>query len=105
MRQRAHLFFAKAITSGYLSSTMPEYRRPIAPGATFFFTFVTDFRQPISTGTAALGFLRTALREETAHHPFEIDAIVILPDHLHRLCTGRPVKPPDFGDVEGRAGD
>jgi len=58
---------------------MLEYRRPIAPGATFFFTVVTNFRRPILTGPAASGFLRTAFREEPAHHPFEIDAIVILP--------------------------
>ena len=69
---------------------MPEYRRPIAPGATFFFTVVTNFRRPILTSAAALGFLRTAFREETAHHPFEIDAIVILPDHLHCLWTLPP---------------
>ena len=117
---------------------MPEYRRPFAPGATFFFTVVTNFRRPILTGSAALEFLRTAFREERAHHTFEIDAIIILPDHLHCLwilpendtrfsmrwsaikgrftelflsgdwmcqCAGGEVKPPDFGDVDGRAGE
>ncbi len=66
---------------------MPEYRRPIAHGATLFFTVVTNFRRPILTNPAALSFLRIAFGEERAHHPFEIDAIVILPDHLHCLWT------------------
>jgi len=69
---------------------MPEYRRPIAPGATFFFTVVTNFRRPILTSPAASGLLRTAFRQEPAHHPFEIDAVVILPDHLHCLWTLPP---------------
>lgn len=66
---------------------MPEYRRLMAPGATIFFTVVTNFRRPILTVPAALEFLRTAFREEIAHHPFEIDSIVILPDHLHCIWT------------------
>ena len=70
--------------------TMPEYRRPVAPGATFFFTVVTDLRRPILINPDALGFLRTAFREELAHHPFEMDAVVILPDHLHCLWTLPP---------------
>ena len=69
---------------------MPEYRRPIAPGATFFFTVVTSHRRSILTSAAALGFLRTAFRDQIARHPFEIDAIVILPDHLHCLWTLPP---------------
>ena len=79
------LFLAQTVPPSYLLGTMPEYRRPFAPGATFFFTVVTNFRRPILTGSAALEFLRTAFREERAHHTFEIDAIVILPDHLHCL--------------------
>jgi len=39
----------------------------------------------ILTGNASLGHLRTAFREEIAHHSFENDAFVILPDHLHCL--------------------
>ncbi len=69
---------------------MAGYIRAFAPGGTFFFTVVTNLRQPILTGGAALGFLRTAFREELDHHPFEIDAIVILPDHLHCLWTLPP---------------
>jgi putative transposase len=66
---------------------MPEYRRSIAPGSTFFFTVVMDRRRPILIQPDTLEYLRTAFREEMAHHPFEIDAIAILPDHLHCIWT------------------
>ncbi|GJM25837.1 MAG: hypothetical protein DHS20C16_22520 [Phycisphaerae bacterium] len=66
---------------------MPDYHRPIAHGATIFFTVVTNFRRPILAGESALSFLRQAFREEREHHPFEIDAIVVLPDHLHCIWT------------------
>jgi len=65
---------------------MPEYRRPFVPGATLFFTVVTHDRRPILTGRA-IDFLRTAFCEERDHHPFEIDAIAILPNHLHTIWT------------------
>ncbi len=70
---------------------MPEYRRPYSPGASVFFTVLTHLRRPILTCDAALGFLRTVFHEEIAHHPFEIDAIVVLPNHLHCLW----IMPPD----------
>ena len=31
--------------------------------------------------------LRTAFRETRRHHPFTIDAMVVLPDHLHTIWT------------------
>ncbi len=31
--------------------------------------------------------LRLSMREVMARHPFQIDAIVIVPDHLHALWT------------------
>jgi REP element-mobilizing transposase RayT len=31
--------------------------------------------------------LRTAFRETRRHHPFTIDAMVVLPDHLHAVWT------------------
>ena len=91
MRSGALLIFAENGILGYPAPTMPEYRRLTTPGATYFFTVVTNFRRPILAAPAALGFLRTAFREERNHHPFEIDAIVVLPDHLHCLW----ILPPD----------
>ena len=76
-------FFPRIVSVDILSSAMPEYRRPIVPGATVFFTVVTNFRRPILPAPRALDILRTAIRREREHHPFEIDSIVILPDHLH----------------------
>jgi putative transposase len=69
---------------------MPDYRRAVAPGATFFFTLVTHGRRPLLATTTAIGLLRAGFRRERTHHPFEIDAIVILPDHLHVIWTLPP---------------
>jgi putative transposase len=40
--------------------------------------------------TDNIGLLRTAFRYTRHRHPFTIDAIVILPDHLHALWTLPP---------------
>ena len=62
---------------------MPQYRRAFAPGATFFFTVVTHGRRPVLSGASTLRILRQALEAARARDPFEIDGIVVLPDHLH----------------------
>ncbi len=69
---------------------MPEYRRIDAPGATIFFTVVTNQRRPILASPAAVDLLRAAFRETMERHPFTIDAIVVLPDHLHAVWTLPP---------------
>ena len=69
---------------------MPEYRRAFAPGATFFFTLVTNFRQPIFAKRRAVALLRAAFGEVRARHPFAIDAAVVLPDHIHTIWTLPP---------------
>ena len=69
---------------------MPEYRRIDCPGATIFFTVVTHDRRPILGSERSVALLRQAFREERKHHPFEIDAAVILPDHLHCIWTLPP---------------
>jgi putative transposase len=62
---------------------MPNYRRAIQPGGVFFFTVVTYQRQPLLSSEAAIGHLREAFRKVKAKRPFVIDAMVVLPDHLH----------------------
>ncbi|MGO1077045.1 REP-associated tyrosine transposase [Inquilinus sp. CA228] len=62
-----------------------DYRRAYRPGATYFFTLVTEARRPILV--AHLDSLRDAFRVTRKRHPFEIDAIVVLPDHLHAVWT------------------
>ncbi|MCA9774944.1 MAG: transposase [Myxococcales bacterium] len=62
---------------------MSEYRRVYLPGATYFFTVVTEGRQPILTRPENVDRLREAFRRVRARRPFEMEAVVILPDHLH----------------------
>lgn len=66
---------------------MAHYRRNIVPGATYFFTVVTYGRARILTTDLARGILRRALLDQKQRRPFTIDAIVLLPDHLHTIWT------------------
>ena len=66
---------------------MPNYRRAYVPGGTFFFTLVTCNRHPLFGDEAARKLLGDVLRECQAEWPFEINAIVLLPDHLHAIWT------------------
>jgi putative transposase len=66
---------------------MPDYRRAFAPGGTFFFTVVTARRAPILCTRVAIPLLRSSFAETRRRWPFTIDAIVILPDHLHAIWT------------------
>ena len=65
---------------------MTNYRRNFVPGGSFFFTVnLADRRSRLLT--EHVGLLRTAFRDTRARHPFAIEAIVILPDHLHAIWT------------------
>jgi len=64
-----------------------RYCRSITPGATYFFTVVTYRRQAIPCEPDALALLREAFATIKQRHPFRINAVVILPDHLHCLWT------------------
>ena len=65
---------------------MTNYRRDHSPEASWFFTLnLTDRRQVLLT--ARIDLLRDSFRSVMRQHPWLIDAIVILPDHLHALCT------------------
>ena len=61
-----------------------HYRRNQQPGACYFFTLVTYQRQPLLT-QKNIDRLRLAFKREMQKRPFNIEAIVILPDHLHAL--------------------
>lgn len=65
---------------------MTAYRRNFVPGGCFFFT-VNLAERKLSLLTDHIGLLRTAFRETHQRHPFTIDAIVVLPDHLHTVWT------------------
>ncbi|WP_448204486.1 REP-associated tyrosine transposase [Azospirillum sp. sgz302134] len=64
-----------------------RYRRDRTPGGTYFFTVVTQDRRPLFADPQFVDLLRGAFRAVRARHPFTIDAIVVLPDHLHTIWT------------------
>lgn len=63
---------------------MSNYRRS-HEGRVFFFTVVTYQRQKILTTKEARLCLRLAFQQTKKVRPFEIIAIVLLPDHLHSV--------------------
>lgn len=63
-----------------------RYRRADVPGATYFFTVNLADRQRRLL-VEHVDTLRDVMRGVRQRHPFEIEAIVILPDHLHALWT------------------
>ena len=62
-----------------------EYRRSRIPGGVFFFTVVTNQRRQILVSSGNRGHLRRAFRDVRCRRDFTLDAIVLLPDHLHLL--------------------
>ncbi|RIK76466.1 MAG: transposase [Planctomycetota bacterium] len=66
---------------------MSEYRRYFVPGGSYFFTVVTFGRQPILCGDTARALLRACIEGERIRRPFWLDAIVLLPDHLHAIWS------------------
>src|SRR5688572_7086548 len=69
---------------------MPNWRRAFVPGGTFFFTVVTDGRRRFLTSDIARRHLGEVIRECVAKWPFSLDAIVLLPDHLHSIWSLPP---------------
>ena len=65
---------------------MTNYRRNFVSGGSFFFTVnLADRRARLLIEHVEL--LRAAFRYTRGRHPFAIEAIVILPDHLHTIWT------------------
>ena len=65
---------------------MPEYRRCLVPGGTFFFT-VALLERKRDLLVSRIDLLRDAVRRVKRLYPFEIVAWVVLPDHLHCIWT------------------
>lgn len=76
---------------------MVQYRRNLIPGGTFFFTVTLADRRSAFL-VEHIGALREAFRVTRRDRPFTIDAIVVLPDHLHAILA----LPPDDVDFPGR---
>ncbi len=77
---------------------MPEYRRLFVPGSMYFFTVVTHRRRPLFQLPLARRLLNRAIQDTRSRHPFAIDAMVLLHDHLHTIWT----LPPDDHDFPVR---
>ena len=76
---------------------MTSYRRNFVSGASFFFTVNLDDRRSRLL-TEHIDHLRAAFRDVRTRHPFVLDAVVVLPDHLHAIWT----LPPGDADFASR---
>jgi putative transposase len=76
---------------------MPDYRRAFVPGGCWFFTLaVLDRRSALLV--ERIEALREAMVWTRRRYPFHIDAMVVLPDHLHAVWT----LPPDDAEFSIR---
>ena len=64
---------------------MTDYRRRYVPNAVYFFTVVTYERRKFLASVLARSCLRQAIRHVRKRWPFQVVAMVLLPDHLHNL--------------------
>ena len=76
---------------------MVRYRRNFVPGGTFFFTVTLADRRS-SALVDHVDTLRAAFRVGRRERPFTVDAIVILPEHLHAIFS----LPAGDADFSGR---
>jgi putative transposase len=76
---------------------MVGYRRNFIPGGTYFFTVTLADRRSDAL-VDHIGALRDAFRTARRERPFAIEAVVVLPDHLHAIF----VLPSNDADFSGR---
>ena len=76
---------------------MVYYRRNFLPGGTFFFTATLADRRS-SALVNHIDLLKRAFRVTRRERPFVVDAVVVLPDHLHVVMT----LPSNDADYPGR---
>lgn len=76
---------------------MVLYRRNFLPGGTYFFTVTLSDRRS-SLLVENIDALRAAFRTARTERPFDIEAVVILRDHLHAIMN----LPVDDSDFAGR---
>jgi putative transposase len=76
---------------------MPNFKRMFMPGGCWFFTVcLQDRRSTLLVDETAL--LRKAFHDARRTLPFRIDAVVVLPNHLHTIWT----LPADDGNFAAR---
>jgi putative transposase len=69
---------------------MPNYRRAHVPGGSFFFTLVTNRRARLFTQPRGRHLLGSMFRRCLLRWPFTINALVLLPEHLHAIWSLPP---------------
>jgi putative transposase len=74
------------VASNY-PTVMSDYRRWKVPGAMYFLTVVTEGRRPLFRDEANRTLLGRVMREVAARKPFDVFAMVLLPDHLHTVWS------------------
>jgi putative transposase len=67
-----------------------KYRRIFESGHSYYFTLVTYRRKPYLV--EYIEQLREAFRYSKTRYDYRIDAIVVLPDHLHMIITPKCVQ-------------
>jgi putative transposase len=67
-----------------------NYRRYYVSGGSFFFTVMTERRAGILANERARDYLREVIGYCLGRLPFHVDALVILPDHVHTIWTMPP---------------
>lgn len=80
---------------------MSRYIRSRRNGGPFLFTVIAFRRMPIFTGPGFRQALRQSIFAIRQQHPFIIDALVLLPDHLHCIWT-LPENDNDFSTRWGK---
>jgi len=68
---------------------MPNYRRAFVPGGCWFFT-VNLLERRKALLVDHIDALRAAVEKTRERYPFTIDAVVVLPDHMHAVWTLPP---------------
>jgi len=66
---------------------MRKYIRNYVEGGSYFFTMVTKNRKPLFKDTSLCDFFMAGVEKVKSRHPFDLDAYVILPDHIHLLIS------------------
>ena len=69
---------------------MPNYRRAFVPGGSFFFTLVTNRRARLFSEPRGRILLGSMFRRCQLKWPFTINALVLLPEHLHAIWSLPP---------------
>ena len=69
---------------------MSNYRRAFIPGGTWFFTVNLLERKNNDLLIREIDLLRDTVRAVRKRYPFQIDAWVVLPEHMHAVWTLPP---------------